>query len=241
MRLKPGTAAADPAGRAVQRRQGMECADRHQWNWWRYRRIHRCGIGSRVSAIIWWTRRLYRAANWSGGIVWWRCLFRLEAGPGPADLVDLVDEIIGWFRQHPDYETLKQLFTEIVGYALSEQAGFANEQTALPANDLLEMRDMVPERFKRWADEVRAKTLADVLPGSFAASSGNCRQAAPNGFTRLPARNWTHGWIGWWTPLRLPTFSTTSGLIDDATTRFTAGLLRRSRQWTAAVDREAAA
>jgi hypothetical protein len=50
-----------------------------------------------------------------------------------------------------------------VGYALSEQAGFANEQTALPAKDLLEIRDMVPERFKRWADEVRAKALADVL------------------------------------------------------------------------------
>jgi hypothetical protein len=88
-------------------------------------------------------------------------LFRLEAGPGPGDLVDLVDEIIGWFRQHPDYETLKQLFTEIVGHALSEQAGFANGQTDLPANDLLEIRDMVPERFKRWADEVRAKALAE--------------------------------------------------------------------------------
>ena len=90
-------------------------------------------------------------------------LFRLEAAPGPADLVDLVDEIIGWFRQHPDYETLKQLFTEIVGYALSEQAGFAYEQAALPANDLLEIRDMVPERFKRWADEVRADAEAQTL------------------------------------------------------------------------------
>jgi AcrR family transcriptional regulator len=89
-------------------------------------------------------------------------LFRLEAAPGPADLVDLVDEIIGWFRQHPDYEALKQLFTEIVGYALAEQAGFTNEQTALPANDLLEIREMVPERFKRWADEVRAKALAEA-------------------------------------------------------------------------------
>ena len=209
-------------------------------NWWRYRRIHRCGIGSRISAIIWWTRRLTGSElERRDSLV--ALLFRLEAGPGPADLVDLVDEIIGWFRQHPDYETLKQLFTEIVGYALSEQAGFANEQTALPANELLEMRDMVPERFKRWADEVRPRHWLMSFPGNFAAGSGNCRQAAPNGFTRLPARNWTHGWIGWWTPLRLPTFSTTSGLIDDATTRFTTGLLRRSRQWTAAVDREAAA
>lgn len=89
-------------------------------------------------------------------------LFRLEAGPGPAELVDLVDEIIGWFRQHPDYATLKQLFTEIVSYALSEQAGFANEQTALPANDLLEMRNMVPERFKRWADEVKAQAVIEI-------------------------------------------------------------------------------
>jgi hypothetical protein len=54
------------------------------------------------------------------------------------------------------------LFTEIVSYALSEQSGFANEQIALPANDLLEMRDMVPERFKRWADEVRAQAIVEI-------------------------------------------------------------------------------
>jgi hypothetical protein len=89
-------------------------------------------------------------------------LFRLEAGPGPAELFGLIDEIIGWFRQHPDYATLKQLFTEIVGYALSEQAASANEPTALPANDLLEMRNMVPERFKRWADEVRAQAIVET-------------------------------------------------------------------------------
>jgi hypothetical protein len=89
-------------------------------------------------------------------------LFRLEAGPGPAELFGLIDEIIGWFRQHPDYATLKQLFTEIVGYALSEQPGFANEQTALPANDLLEMRNMVPERFRKWADEVRAQAIVET-------------------------------------------------------------------------------
>jgi type VI protein secretion system component VasK len=45
------------------------------------------------------------------------------------------------------------LFTEIVGYTLSAQTGFPNE--------LSEMRDMVPERFKRWADEVRAQALIE--------------------------------------------------------------------------------
>jgi hypothetical protein len=89
-------------------------------------------------------------------------LFRLEAGPGPAELVDLVDEIIGWFRQHPDYATLKQLFTEIVAYALSEQASIANEPAALTATDLLEMRNMVPERFRKWADEVRAQAIVET-------------------------------------------------------------------------------
>jgi hypothetical protein len=99
-------------------------------------------------------------------------LFRLEAGPGPAEVFGLVDEIIGWFRQHPDYATLKQLFTEIVGYALSEQPGFANEQTALPANDLLEMRDMVPERFRKWADEVRADAEAQALANALSRQLG---------------------------------------------------------------------
>jgi hypothetical protein len=66
------------------------------------------------------------------------------------------------FWQYPDYATLKQVFTEIVGYALSEQPAFANQQTALPANDLSEMRNMVPERFKRWADEVRAQAIVEI-------------------------------------------------------------------------------
>jgi hypothetical protein len=83
-------------------------------------------------------------------------LFRLEAGPGPEDLVDLVDEIIAWFRQYPDYETLKQLFTEIVGHALSEQDGFASGQTALSANDLLEGREQA-------VDEGRTQALAETL------------------------------------------------------------------------------
>jgi len=95
-----------------------------------------------------------------------------NAPTGTTELVALVDEIIGWFRQQPDYETLKQLFTEIVGYALSEQAGFANEQTALPANDLLEIRDMVPERFKRWADEVRADAEAKALANALSRQLG---------------------------------------------------------------------
>ena len=151
-------------------------------------------------------------------------LFRLEAAPGPADLVDLVDEIIGWFRQHPDYETLKQLFTEIVGYALAEQAGFANEQTALPANDLLEIRDMVPERFKRWADEVRARRwlnsatkhceLAPVLAESLSSclAAGSVRTVArlsPNGYRSAKAEELDE-WMD-----RVMDAATVSDVFDD--------------------------
>jgi hypothetical protein len=56
------------------------------------------------------------------------------------------------------------LFTATVGYALSEQTSFAN--------DLLEMRNMVPERFKRWADEVRADAEAQALANALSRQLG---------------------------------------------------------------------
>ena len=63
---------------------------------------------------------------------------------------------------------------------------------------------MVPERFKKWADEVRAQAIVRKLgrklwlmpfPVNFAADLENCRKVAPNGYIRPPTRNWTYGWI----------------------------------------------
>jgi len=99
-------------------------------------------------------------------------LFRLEAGPDPEDLIQLIGEIIGWFRQHPDYETLKQLFTEVVGHVLSMQNDAATVPVPLPANDMMEILEMVPERFRRWADEVKAKTLAEYQAQVLAETRG---------------------------------------------------------------------
>jgi hypothetical protein len=57
---------------------------------------------------------------------------------------------------------LPRLLTNLLKGCNRSGRGFSNEQTALPANDLLEMRDMVPERFKRWADEVRAQAIVEI-------------------------------------------------------------------------------
>ena len=44
-------------------------------------------------------------------------LFRLEHCHTPEELVHLIDEVIGWFRRHPDYRTLQHLFTDVVQQA----------------------------------------------------------------------------------------------------------------------------
>jgi hypothetical protein len=114
-------------------------------------------------------------------------LFRLEIGPRPEELVDLVDEVIGWFRQHEGYETLKQLFTEVVEHVVSAQDGFRIGPAVMAANDLLEIREMVSARFKEWEEEVRADALAKgIAEGRTQALVGVLSKQLRRRFGELP-------------------------------------------------------
>ena len=46
-------------------------------------------------------------------------LFRLEQRHSPESLKGLLDEVIGWFRQHEGYERLRGLFAELIREALA--------------------------------------------------------------------------------------------------------------------------
>jgi Putative transposase, YhgA-like len=46
-------------------------------------------------------------------------LFRLEQQYSPEGLKELLDEVIGWFRQHEEYERLQGLFTEWIRESLA--------------------------------------------------------------------------------------------------------------------------
>lgn len=92
-------------------------------------------------------------------------LFRLETCHDPAELLGLVDEVIGWFRQHPEYQTLKELFTEIVAQTL---AGMGHRAATLSIpDDLLEVRNMLATRaqgwVRQWKAEGRAEGKAEML------------------------------------------------------------------------------
>jgi hypothetical protein len=66
-------------------------------------------------------------------------LFRLEQPTGVLEeLGDLVDEVIVWFRGHPDYVELKRLFTELVHQAATSMGA----PQPLP-KDLMEMTPML--------------------------------------------------------------------------------------------------
>ena len=62
-------------------------------------------------------------------------MFRLERPPSSEELEELVGDVVGWFRQHPDYADLRRLFTELVrqafyriGYDGTHTGGFAGDE-----------------------------------------------------------------------------------------------------------------
>jgi hypothetical protein len=86
-------------------------------------------------------------------------LFRLEQDHSPEEIEDLVGEVIGWFRQHEDFEPLRGLFAELVREAL---AGFGVKVPV--SEDLLEMKtnlSTLGETWKQqWLAEGRVEGLA---------------------------------------------------------------------------------
>jgi Putative transposase, YhgA-like len=72
-------------------------------------------------------------------------LFRLEQPSSSEQLKELVGEVVGWFRRHPDYTDLRRLFTELVRRAFTE----LGETGPIP-EDLLEMKTNLEGLGKTW-------------------------------------------------------------------------------------------
>jgi hypothetical protein len=89
-------------------------------------------------------------------------LFRLEQRHSPEEIKELLGEVIGWFRQHEDFEQLRGLFAELVREAL---AGLGVKVPV--SEDLLEMKtnlSTLGETWKQqWLAEGKAEGKAEAL------------------------------------------------------------------------------
>jgi hypothetical protein len=75
-------------------------------------------------------------------------LFRLEQRHSPEGLKELLEEVIGWFRQHEGYERLQGLFAELVRKA------FAGHGVKLSVSESLsEMKSMLATQFEVWREQ----------------------------------------------------------------------------------------
>jgi hypothetical protein len=89
-------------------------------------------------------------------------LFRLEQRHSPEELQELLDEVIGWFRQHEGHERLQGLFAELI------RAAFAGCGVKLSGSEnLLETNTMLATQFEAWKQqwlaEGEAKGKAEAL------------------------------------------------------------------------------
>jgi hypothetical protein len=85
-------------------------------------------------------------------------LFRLEQRHSPGDLRELLDEVIGWFRQHEGYERLQGLFAELV------REVFAGSGVKLSGSEnLLDMKIMLATQFEAWKEQWVAEGEAKGL------------------------------------------------------------------------------
>jgi hypothetical protein len=84
-------------------------------------------------------------------------LFRLEKRCPLEELQELLSEVIGWFRQHEDYEPLKELFAELV------REGLAGHGVTV-SDDLLEIKTMktgFSRNVEEWYQQSRAEGKAE--------------------------------------------------------------------------------
>jgi hypothetical protein len=83
-------------------------------------------------------------------------LFRLEQLHLPEEVAALINEVIGWFRRHPDHEALKRLFTELVHQTI---VGLG---AALPIPEgLTEMQTMMSRLPEIWTRQYQAEGRAE--------------------------------------------------------------------------------
>jgi hypothetical protein len=75
-----------------------------------------------------------------------------------SELEELVGQVVGWFRQHPDYADLRRLFTELVRRAFIELG-----VTGPIPEDLLEMKTNLEGLGKTWKRQWRAEGKAEGM------------------------------------------------------------------------------
>ena len=78
-------------------------------------------------------------------------LFRLEQRHSPQGLKELLDEVIGWFRQHEGNERLRELFTELIREAFAERgvklSGSGN------VLEVKTMKNPLSRQFEAWREQ----------------------------------------------------------------------------------------
>jgi hypothetical protein len=83
-------------------------------------------------------------------------LFRLEQRRSPEEFKELLREVIGWFRQHENFERLRGLFAELIREALAEL------RVKVPlSEDLLETKSNLSTWAKTWKQQWRAEGKAE--------------------------------------------------------------------------------
>ena len=88
-------------------------------------------------------------------------LFRLEQRHSPQGLKELLDEVIGWFRQHEGNEQLRGLFTELIREAFAERGVKLSG-----SGNLLEVKSMknpLSRQFEAWREQWLAEGEAEGL------------------------------------------------------------------------------
>jgi hypothetical protein len=83
-------------------------------------------------------------------------LFRLEQQCPPQQLEELIEEVIGWFRQHEGFAELKRLVHELIEQAIHSVA----PRVQIP-DDLLEMKSMLATIGEVWKQQWLAEGKAE--------------------------------------------------------------------------------
>ena len=82
-------------------------------------------------------------------------LFRLEQWHSPGALEELLDDVVGWFRQHAGFERLQGLFAELI-----REVSVRSGVTLPGSSNLLEVKNMLTINFEEWRKQGRAEGTA---------------------------------------------------------------------------------
>ena len=122
---------------------GLE-ADSALWRWQPQVRYHVLDMGAFAEA------RLARRTNLVA------LLFRLERRNTPEQFKNLIDEVDGWFKQHPGCEALERLFRKLISRGINSGA------PRVPvANEFPDMKTNVETWGRDWKAELQAEARAE--------------------------------------------------------------------------------